>query len=56
MSNIAIEVVGLGKKFHIGGLQKSYYRLTDQLTDMLVAPFRRAGKLLRGRATSAGRM
>ncbi|OGO27097.1 MAG: ABC transporter [Chloroflexi bacterium RBG_16_54_18] len=53
MSNIAIEVVGLGKKFHIGGLQKSYYRLTDQLADMLVAPFRRAGNLMRGRAAGA---
>ena len=53
MSNIAIEVVGLGKKFHIGGLPKSYYRLTDQLADMLVAPFRRAGNLMRGRAAGA---
>jgi lipopolysaccharide transport system ATP-binding protein len=53
MSNIAIEVVSLGKKYHIGGSQKSYYRLTDQLVDKLKAPFRRAGNLLRGQAGGA---
>jgi homopolymeric O-antigen transport system ATP-binding protein len=56
MSDIAINVENLGKKFHIGGLQKSYYRLTDQLTDMIVAPFRRAGNLLRGQATGAAEL
>src|SRR5687768_2131737 len=56
MSEIAIEVVGLGKKYHIGGRQKSYYRLTDQVVDMFVAPFRRAGKLLRGQATGAAEL
>src|SRR6266496_1692083 len=56
MSDIAINVENLGKKFHIGGLQKSYYRLTDQLTDMFVAPFRRAGNLLRGQATGAAEL
>jgi lipopolysaccharide transport system ATP-binding protein len=53
MSHIAIDVVGLSKKFHIGGLQKNYYRLTDQLVDMIAAPFRRAGNLLRGHAGGA---
>lgn len=56
MSEIAINVVGLGKKFHIGGLQKSYYRLTDQLADIVAAPFRRAGKLLRGQASGAAEL
>ena len=56
MSRIAIEVVGLGKKYHIGGAQKGYYRLTDQLVDAFTAPFRRAGKLLRGRAVSAAEL
>ena len=56
MSDIAIKVEGLGKKFHIGGLQKSYYRLTDQLADMVVAPFRRAGKLIRGQASGAAEL
>ncbi len=53
MSKMAIEVVDLGKEYHIGGPQKSYYRLTDQLVDMATAPFRRASKLLRGQARSA---
>ena len=56
MSKIAIEVAGLGKKYHIGGAQKSHYRLTDQVADTLMAPFRRAGKLLRGQATSAAEL
>ena len=56
MSDIAINVEGLGKTFHIGGMQKSYYRLTDQLADIIVAPFRRAGKLMRGQATGAAEL
>jgi lipopolysaccharide transport system ATP-binding protein len=56
MSDIAIKVEGLSKKFHIGGLQKNYYRLTDQLTDMVAAPFRRAGKLIRGQSGSAAEL
>ena len=56
MSDIAINVVGLGKKFHIGGLQKGHYRLTDQLADIFVAPFRRAGSLIRGQATGAAEL
>jgi lipopolysaccharide transport system ATP-binding protein len=56
MSQIAIEVAGLGKKYHIGGLQKSYHRLTDQVADIFTAPFRRAGKLLRGQATGASEL
>ena len=56
MRKIAIEVAGLGKEYHIGGPQKTYHRLTDQLTDMVVAPFRRAGKLLRGQASGAAEL
>jgi lipopolysaccharide transport system ATP-binding protein len=56
MSQIAIEAVGLGKEFHIGSLQKSYYRLTDQVADAVTAPFRRATKLLRGEATGAAEL
>src|SRR5688500_14570168 len=56
MSDIAINVEGLGKKFHIGGLQKSYHRLTDQLADMIVGPFRRAGSLMRGHAGGAAEL
>ena len=56
MSEIAIEVVGLGKEYHIGGPQKNYYRLTDQLVDIVTTPFRRAGKLLRGYASGAAEL
>jgi lipopolysaccharide transport system ATP-binding protein len=56
MSHIAIEVAGLSKKYQIGGLQKSYHRLTDRLADMAMSPFRRAGKLLRGQATGAAEL
>ena len=56
MDKIAIEVSGLGKKFHIGDLQQNHYRLTDQLTDMLVGPIRRVGKLLRGQTVSAAEL
>ena len=56
MSDIAINVEGLGKIYHIGGLQKSYYRLTDQVADIIVAPFRRAGNLMRGQATGAAEL
>jgi lipopolysaccharide transport system ATP-binding protein len=53
MSRVVIEAVGLGKEFHIGSIQKSHYRLTDQLVDMVVAPFRRVGNLMRGQAGGA---
>ncbi len=56
MSDIAINVEGLSKKYQIGGLQKSYYRLTDQLADTIMAPFRRAGNLIRGQATGAAEL
>ena len=56
MSKIAIEVADLGKIYRIGTLQKSYYRLTDQLADMFTAPFRRAGNLLRGQASGAAEL
>jgi homopolymeric O-antigen transport system ATP-binding protein len=56
MSHIAINVEGLGKIYQIGGLQKSYYRLTDQLADAIVAPFRRARNLIRGQAAGAAEL
>jgi lipopolysaccharide transport system ATP-binding protein len=53
VSNIAVRVEGLGKQYHIGGSQKTYDRLGDQLTNVIKAPFRRASYLLRGQATGA---
>lgn len=56
MNSIAIHAENLSKQYRIGGPQKKYETLRDTLTDALTAPFRRAGKLLRGQATSAAEM
>jgi lipopolysaccharide transport system ATP-binding protein len=56
MSNIAIRVQGIGKQYRIGGRQDQYRSLRDSIMDALVAPFRRAGKLLRGQATGAAEL
>jgi len=53
MSDIAIHVEGLSKKYHIGGGHKQYTRLGDQVTDAVLSPFRRAGNLLRGKTSGA---
>lgn len=53
MSDYAIQAVGLGKKYMIGGQQKGFDRLGDQLVNMMIAPLRRAGRLLRGEAGGA---
>jgi lipopolysaccharide transport system ATP-binding protein len=50
MGDLAIRVVGLGKQYHIGALRKTHDRFGEQLVDLAKAPFRRAGKLLRGQA------
>jgi lipopolysaccharide transport system ATP-binding protein len=55
MSDIAIRVENLSRKYHIGKLEK-YQTLRDTLTDAFIAPFRRAGKLLRGQATGAAEL
>jgi lipopolysaccharide transport system ATP-binding protein len=56
MSDIAIRVEGLGKQFHIGGIQKKHDRLGEQLAETLMSPLRRIGKLLRGQATGAAEL
>ncbi len=56
MNEIAIRVQGLGKKYYIGAEQTSYRTFRDKLGDALVAPFRRARKLLRGQATGAAEL
>jgi hypothetical protein len=38
MSNVAIQVEGLGKQYHIGGPRKVHDRLSERLTDALKAP------------------
>jgi lipopolysaccharide transport system ATP-binding protein len=56
MNDIAIKAEGLGKQYRIGGRRAEYQTLRDTLTDMFVAPFRRAGKLIRGQATGAAEL
>src|SRR6266404_2468562 len=40
MSDIAIKVEGLGKRYHIGANQQSYKTLKEKLTDTAATPFR----------------
>jgi lipopolysaccharide transport system ATP-binding protein len=56
MTDIAIRVEELSKKYHIGKKQERYKTLRDTLADAFVAPFRKAGKLLRGQATGASEL
>jgi lipopolysaccharide transport system ATP-binding protein len=53
MSDVAIHIDELSKRYHIGGPQKQYDRLGEQMVDMLASPFRRAGRLARGQAGGA---
>jgi lipopolysaccharide transport system ATP-binding protein len=56
MSDLAIRVDGIGKKYQIGGPSKTYDRLGDQLVDALTAPFKRAQNLILGRTSSAANL
>ena len=56
MSDVAIRVENLSKQYHIGKKREKYGTLRDTLTDVLAAPFRRAGKLLRGQASGAAEL
>lgn len=56
MSDVAIRIEGLSKRYLIGGKQKRYSRLGDQVTESLLAPFRRAGKLLQGESSGASEL
>jgi ABC-type polysaccharide/polyol phosphate transport system ATPase subunit len=53
MSDIAIHVEGLSKQYFIGGPQKRYSRISDQVVDMATAPFRRAARLIGGHGSAA---
>jgi lipopolysaccharide transport system ATP-binding protein len=55
MSDIAIRVENLSKKFRIGGMKKNR-NLREALIDGFKAPFRRAGKLLRGHDRGAAEL
>jgi lipopolysaccharide transport system ATP-binding protein len=52
MSNTAIQVSNVSKKYHIGKKQKRYPTLRDAIADTFMAPFRHAGRLLEGQSTA----
>src|SRR5262245_39208548 len=56
MSDIAIRIEGVSKRYYIGGQQETYRTLRDTLADVFMSPLRRAGKLLRGQATGAAEL
>lgn len=56
MGDRAIYVEDLSKRFYIGGSRDTYPTLRDRSIHAIKAPFRRAGKLLRGQATGAAEL
>lgn len=56
MSETAIRIEGLSKQFRIGRTQAPYQTIREVLTDSVVAPFRRAARLLRGEAYGAAEL
>jgi len=56
MSNIAISIEGLGKHYSIAKKKDPYKTLRNTLTDIAIAPFRRAARLMRGHATAAAEL
>ncbi len=53
MSDVAIRVKGLSKRYRIGGKQEPYRTLRDTLADAVRSPLRRAGMLLRSQGMEA---
>jgi lipopolysaccharide transport system ATP-binding protein len=53
MSDIAIRVENISKRYHIGHSQKQYKTLRDSLTESFSAPVRRLSRLLSGDASGA---
>src|SRR5690606_16121863 len=53
MSDIAVRIDGLGKKYRIGGTKTKYKTLRSSLTDMLTLPARRVRNLLSGGAAGS---
>jgi lipopolysaccharide transport system ATP-binding protein len=56
MSNLAVNVVNLGKKYHIGGTRERYKTIRETLIDVFAAPVHRARSLLSGHATGAAEL
>jgi lipopolysaccharide transport system ATP-binding protein len=53
MTETAIRAENLSKQYHIGGPQKNFDRLGEQVVDWVTTPFRRTVNLLRGQAHAA---
>lgn len=53
MSDVAIRVENLGKKYQIGRKQKKHTRLGDKAVDVISSPIRRMKRLITGQAMSA---
>lgn len=56
MSDLAIVAQGLSKQYLIGGAQKTYNKLSDQIADMLYSPVRRMSNLIRGNRMAASEL
>lgn len=56
MTDLAISINGLSKKYYIGAEQKNYDRFGEQVVDLFASPFRRTIKLLRGQVSSAAEL
>jgi lipopolysaccharide transport system ATP-binding protein len=54
MSELAIRLEGISKRYHIGKRQDGHKGIRDILTGAIVAPFSWAGRLLSRKTTSAG--
>jgi len=52
MSEIAIRVEGLSKRYRIVALQQRYDTLRDQIADAFTAPFRRIAAAARGQPSA----
>jgi lipopolysaccharide transport system ATP-binding protein len=55
-TEITIRLNQISKKFHIGKQQSGYRTLRDTIADSMVAPFRRAARLIRGHASGASEL
>ncbi|UCC54926.1 MAG: ATP-binding cassette domain-containing protein, partial [Anaerolineaceae bacterium] len=53
MRDIAVQVEGLGKQYHIGRQQAGYETIRETITRTVLSPFRKTGRILRGQATAA---
>lgn len=56
MNDLAIRAEKIGKMYHIGHVINKHATLRDKIANGISAPFRRAGRLLKGEATGASEL